>query len=359
LAAPAAALAETYVVNTLAGTSSISGCELPESECSLPDAIYAANHEDPGPSTIEFAVEGTIELKLQPEAIVEPLTIDATTPLGYEGSPVVEVDGSEIESEIPTGGFVTYGEGQLTLEGLAINGFEYNVVIADDGEPSQICGNYIGTDLSGTEARPSPGVFEPGAGVLVAPGFESTENEIGGPGCPGNVISGNGEAGILDYGEDTEIEGNRIGTDPSGLLAIPNGTGSESESESESEYEFSPAGVVVGSESFGVWVFGNTIAHNEGPGVLVEGGAAGVTISFNSIFSNSGKGIEFPSAPQPAPELGAATTGAGTTVSGSLHGEPNEPYYVDFFANPECDPSGSGEVASLNRCNFAHGAGSR
>ncbi len=331
---PAVASAEaTYVVNSHAEGITETECE-PETECTLTEALNMANG-DSEPSTIEFSIEGAIELGSMPQTIVEPVTIDATTLPDYEGSPLVEIDGSETENEGPTEGLVTFGEGQLTLEGIAINGFENNIVIDGDSGPSQICGSYIGTDLSGTEARPSNSeAYADGVGVLITPDA-SPGNLIGGPGCPGSVISGNGEAGIVDRGEGTEIEGNDVGTDPSGLQAVPNG----------SDAEFG-AGVVLGKTAVGggAGVDRNTIAHNAGPGVLVEEGATGIRILFNSIFANGGKGIEFPSAPQAAPELGAATTtSGGTKVTGTLHGEPNEPYYVNFFANPECDSSGFGE----------------
>ncbi|MEL6250875.1 MAG: hypothetical protein AAFR87_02590 [Bacteroidota bacterium] len=90
---------------------------------------------------------------------------------------------------------------------------------------SYIHGNYIGTDISGTFAIPnsSNGIYARG-----------DSNEIGGilPG-EGNIISGNGNGGITLFGSsfendtstDNKIWGNLIGTDITGIAAIPNRIG--------------------------------------------------------------------------------------------------------------------------------------
>jgi hypothetical protein len=82
-------------------------------------------------------------------------------------------------------------------------------------------GNYVGTDASGSAAIPN------GGGVAISSGAQN--NTIGGtsPG-EGNVISGNTWDGIWIGHGDTNynaVQGNRIGTDPSGTAALPNSTG--------------------------------------------------------------------------------------------------------------------------------------
>jgi len=78
------------------------------------------------------------------------------------------------------------------------------------------------------------------------------------------------------------IQGNRIGTNPAGDAAIPNGgngieiVGSSSDS-------------LVGGTGAGE---ANLIAYNDGDGVKVDGDTTGNTISGNSIHSNGGQGIE-------------------------------------------------------------------
>ena len=112
--------------------------------------------------------------------------------------------------------------------GNLISGNPYGVRISGSGltERTRIEGNWIGTTVSG-DAPLANGV---GVQVLAAGGSLVDDLLIGGsePGA-GNVISGNTEAGIHVIGtaddENVSIEGNRIGTDPSGEFAVPNGIG--------------------------------------------------------------------------------------------------------------------------------------
>jgi hypothetical protein len=89
--------------------------------------------------------------------------------------------------------------------GIVVNGIE-NV----------LQGNYVGTDSTGTHPLPNT---EDGVSV-----YAGMNNQIGGtePGA-GNLLSGNFQRGIYFYGGTGDsVEGNRIGTDPSGTRAVPN-----------------------------------------------------------------------------------------------------------------------------------------
>ena len=85
---------------------------------------------------------------------------------------------------------------------------------------SMIAGNLIGTDVSGAAPLPN------GVGIRL---FSSGGVQIGGLPSYRNVISGNTVSGIdatgANAGEVVRIEGNRIGVDDTGAIAVPNGTG--------------------------------------------------------------------------------------------------------------------------------------
>ena len=81
-------------------------------------------------------------------------------------------------------------------------------------------GNKIGTNAAGTAAVPN---VQQGIRVI----SNATANEIGGDGAgEGNLISGNGGAGVDIRGADANVvQGNFIGTDLAGEAALPNGGG--------------------------------------------------------------------------------------------------------------------------------------
>jgi hypothetical protein len=108
----------------------------------------------------------------------------------------------------------------------------------------------------------------------------------------------------------------------------------------------------------------NIIAFNETTGVRVHALATGVRMMGNSIFSNGGIGIDLQSntgvsEPNPNdagdldnwgnglqnfPVLDSAESGVSSTrVVGSLSTMPSRAYTIEFFASPDCDPSGYGE----------------
>ncbi len=133
---------------------------------------------------------------------------------------------------------------------------------------NSIQGNYVGLNAAGTAAIPNA---DEGVDLSDSPG-----NTIGGTAAgAGNIISGNGGAGVLFFGSlstGNNVLGNRIGTNASGLAAAPNtGAGVEIRSASNT----------VGGASAGA---GNVISGNGDVGVLITGAdATGVVITGNII----------------------------------------------------------------------------
>lgn len=93
------------------------------------------------------------------------------------------------------------------------------IIVAVTDVLNSVCGNYIGTDVTGSKAVPN--VL---AGVLV----QGCSNVVGGATAgSGNVISGNGQQGIFLSGTNGSVrgnvvQGNIIGLDATGGLALGN-----------------------------------------------------------------------------------------------------------------------------------------
>ncbi len=161
--------------------------------------------------------------------------------------------------------------------GIAIYWIQFSINFA---YANVVQDNYIGADPSGTQAVPN------GQGGIWLFGG-TTDNIIGGTlSGEGNLISGNGrgirmESGSTGAPTNNVIQGNLIGTDKTGIVALGNG-GYAGGIQIDGGNNNTIGGTASGA--------GNAIAFNVGNGVDVDSGA-GNSIFGNSIFSNSGLGI--------------------------------------------------------------------
>ncbi len=244
-----------------------------------------------------------------------------------------------------------------TVTGVTIGGTVHgddNVISANVGSGVSISGasgtgiivlgNFIGTDYTGKSALGN------GAdGIAVSdPRGVTIGGTVSGS---ANIISANAGAGIalLDDADDELIEGNLIGTDITGSNPLGNGIGILVDGGSSDN---TIGGTVAGA--------GNTIAFSAGAGVNVDPtGGTGNAIRLNSIFSNTGLGIELgtgvttnpPGGPHTGPNdlqnypvITALTTGGGTTtISGTLNSTPSTTFALDFFALSVINASRYGE----------------
>ena len=136
-------------------------------------------------------------------------------------------------------------------------------------------GNLIGTDVTGTVALPNS------IGVWVDGG--STQNTIGGSTSgAGNLISGNtgGGVSITDIATASNvIAGNKIGTDVSGTLAVPNSGDGVLINDSGSN--------TIGGSTSGA---GNLISGNSSFGVVIEGQNAYVNVVAGNLIGTDASG---------------------------------------------------------------------
>jgi hypothetical protein len=235
------------------------------------------------------------------------------------------VDGTVALGNLDEGILIGFGASNNIIGGASPG--EGNLVSGNDGggiwlqeagtASNTIQGNFVGTDVAGTGALGNllTGVFI---------GFGASNNVIGGtaPGA-GNLISGNGDAGIHIQDTGTtgnQIQGNFIGTDGSSTAALGNlGDGIF--------IGFGASNNLVGGDTTSV---GNTIASNGGDGVRVDGSQTlGNTISHNSIHDNVGLGIETIDGGNTELAPPTITTVTSTSVSGQTG--PN--HIVEVFSD--------------------------
>lgn len=181
-----------------------------------------------------------------------------------------DVTGTQALGNVGVGVLISQGASFNTI-GPADNG-ERNLISGNEQDGvfiqgagttgNEIAGNYIGTDINGTTALPNR------IGVFV--GFGATETAIGLDGATigfvelPNVISGNLGHGVFMAGNETtnnRVEGNFIGTDPSGTQGVANRLSGVFVSDGCVEN-------VVGGSSVGAR---NIISGNVQAGVLLSG----------------------------------------------------------------------------------------
>lgn len=250
---------------------------------------------------------------------------------------------------------------------------KWNGVSIFTGEgKNRIIGNYIGTDITGTQAL---GNQQNGISIV-----GSNDNVIGVP-TSGNLISGNIENGIMIRKEQdltadrTQIVRNRIGTDATGLAPLGNGqkgihlNGANNTLMIGNWIQFNNAdGITIQDSNYnlvgGSLPDSNTITANTGNGVSVvnSGGSSyGNAILSNSIYENGGLGIDLaddgvtlndneeldaddgPNHFQNFPTI----TWNGLWYTVELWSTPNTDFYFQFFVSDNPDPSGYGEGQSF------------
>ena len=201
---------------------------------------------------------------------------------------------------------------------VIVNNQSYGIYITDSGTTKNtVVANKIGVAKTGTTALGN-GLD----GVAIVNGASS--NTIGKAG-QGNVISGNGNSGVWISGFDNSgpsglntVAGNLIGTDYTGITAIPNAID----------------GVLINNHAFGNTIGttgsggGNVISGNSQWGVYIsDAGTNGNVVANNLIGTNvtgtypvpnTNNGVDIVFGAQ-GNTIGGTTTAARNLISGNLH----------------------------------------
>jgi len=325
--ATASASADTYTVTNTAdsGAGSLRQAILDANAKQVTAGSQCARH------TIAFNIAGAGPHTIQPHSplpkIQIPITFDGYSQPGssentaFTGSNAViaiELDGSfagntdafVVGAAIPGSGLCPGNTSIFT--GLVINRFAGAAIsMGEEACPvGQFCnsggvliqGNYIGTDVTGTQARGNgialarPALVFGTSSIVNTVGDQAVQN--GGPSSPRpqsrNVISGNGSDAILTFSLSADpgsglsqshtIRNNYIGVDASGTAALPN----------------AGRGITMAANSSGALIYDNLISANASdgvavldspfPGTAVIGNGIGIGIA-GEAFGNGGHGV--------------------------------------------------------------------
>jgi parallel beta-helix repeat protein len=267
-------LMSTYSVTTTADSGS----------GSLRQAVTDLNNSHSA-GEIDFAIanDGSVQT-ISPSssngalpAITEPVKIDGTTEPLYAGKPLIELSGANV-----TGNGLDFEAGSAGSQvlGLTIDSFSGAGVVLNSGGAT-LSNDYIGTDPTGTVAKPS---------------HDGVDIHSDGNTLNGNLISGNNFTGVWVSGDGNTLTGNSIGTDVTGELAVPNsllgpnveagGVVVDNASNTTIGGSTSAArNVISGNDQDGI-VFSN----DAGSGNLVEGNDIGMDAMGQNavVFSGSG-----------------------------------------------------------------------
>ena len=190
-----------------------------------------------------------------------PLTTDLPTITGavqiagwsqggaaYDGVPLIQIESG-------TAGLngLDLLAGQSIINGLVFGGFTGGTAININSSGNVVEGTYVGVDAAGTAAS-SP---QNGTGIFIASGADN--NTIGGPtAADRDIISGNEFDGVLIQGNDNVVEGDYIGTDAIGSLAVAN----------------NESGVLINAGGSGNTIGGLTATPGTGAGNVISGNSS-------------------------------------------------------------------------------------
>lgn len=322
--------------------------------CSLREALTGAN-ANADVSRIRFNLAGagptfTITPASVLPSITQPLLIDGYSQPGASPNSNVAppnnaqlkivLDGSTIAGLGSNPALLNVQARDVEIRGLSLVGLEdgsigneaietpnnVNVITAN----VLIRGNYIGLLPDGTTVDANH------VGISLGGEADDTGNEIGGP-LPEhqNIISGNGQHGIVGTAPDVRIENNLIGTGKDGTTARGNvGNG------------------IQWTGALGGLISQNLVAFNN-IGIAIGNSARGIAIEANSIHSNLALGVDLaingPTPNDPLdPDTGANnltnkpelvltnSSGQSRSVAVGLPGRSSTSYDISYYAERSC-----------------------
>lgn len=189
------------------------------------------------------------------------------------------------------------------------------------GNGSQVQGNLIGTSASGTVRLPNQlGIIIDGA----------ANNTIGGTSAAArNIISGNTVLGleIVNAGATNNlVQGNFIGTDITGTVALGNGNGVNGDGIDVGQIGTGPSNVTIGGTAPGAGnlisgnFFEGILLFNDLKGVNVQGNLIGTDVTGHVSLGSQRVGIFINTTTPGAATIGGTTAAARNIISGNEDG---------------------------------------
>ncbi|HEU4389479.1 MAG TPA: hypothetical protein VFV34_16870, partial [Blastocatellia bacterium] len=207
--------------------------------------------------------------------------------------------------------------------GVHLDGIRASVVPSTPVQNNVVQGNLMGTDITGT--LPIPNQL---AGATV---FVAQHNLIGGTGSgQGNIIAFNTGGSVPD-GQGGSIVVPGAGVTVATLPEVP-----------DADLGLDPT---VGNRISGNSIHSNTgVITGDGLGIDLNKSPNEVDAQDGVTPNDAGDGDTGANDLQNFPVLASvATSGAVTTIQGTLNSTPNATFTIEFFSNSDCDPTGFGE----------------
>jgi hypothetical protein len=332
----------TFTVNSTADTQDLTP-GLTGDVLTLRDAIARANaNGNPAQvDRINFDIPGTGMHTISPSSplpsITEPAIIDGYSQPGSSANTLAKGTNAKLLIQIngtDIGGTgLTVSASKSVIKGMVINRvFSDAIGVAPETAADVVTNVRIEGNFLGTD--PS-GTLDRGNGDNGVFLFAAANNTVGGTSLASrNLISGNGLEGVFIQGRTA------IGAEPASDNLI--------------------RGTLIGMQRDGLGTLGNgsngVRIIDSGNSTLGTHDANGNTVLSNSIFSSGGIGIDLFSGPddlgpnandagdadagpnrlQNKPVISSARTASGkTTIKGSLNSRPGATYTVQLFSNPK------------------------
>ncbi|MBK8286800.1 MAG: CSLREA domain-containing protein [Ahniella sp.] len=362
LTATSAIHAATFVVTSTSSISTAGGCD---ADCSLHDAIVAANATTTA-DIIEFNISGagvktiTLDADGLPQ-ITRPVTIDGYTQTGAAANsaatgsnavltvaltrtnpdPINDTLMSSLSFSGTATGSIVRGIAFLQL------GVTNLAFITTDADNMVIDGNFFGTNAAGD----ADGGQAPSSAITV--NAASNNTTIGGNTAAARNLFAGIEQGITLFGTNAIIRNNTFGLEDNGTTALA--LGDVAILASGDGHEIGGIGALEGN------VFANIDSH----AVQIATASTGNSILGNTFRNNTGLAINLQAAGDPGngvtpndvddPDSGAnglqnfpvieaaSRNGTTTQITVRLNSTPSRSFRLEFFGSDSADPSGFGE----------------